>query len=125
MVEASPEVAATLRENVARLGAETAQVVECSAMEYLCRPIKLFDIVFLDPPFESDLIASASELLEARGWIRPGGLIYIEAPRRMKALPIPTTWALLRSQTAGQVGYHLARTPRAGARRPGGRLSQR
>lgn len=112
MVEASPEVAATLRENVARLGAEAAHVVECDAIEYLHRPPALFDIVFLDPPFESDLIALASELLEARGWIRPGGLVYIEAPREMKELPVPTTWERLRSQTAGQVGYHLVRTPR-------------
>jgi 16S rRNA (guanine966-N2)-methyltransferase len=112
MVEACPEVVAALRENVARLGAEAAYVVECGAIEYLHRPAELFDIVFLDPPFESDLIASASELLEARGWIRPGGLVYIEAPRQMKTLPIPTTWECLRSQAAGQVGYHLARTPR-------------
>lgn len=112
MVEASPEVAATLRENVARLAAEGAHVVECDAIEYLHRPSELFDIVFLDPPFESELIALASELLEARGWIRPGGLVYIEAPRQMKVLPIPTAWERLRSQTAGQVGYHLLRTPR-------------
>ncbi len=112
MVEASPEVAATLRENVARLGAEAAHVVECDAIEYLRRPPEPFDIVFLDPPFESHLIALASELLEERGWIRPGGLVYIEAPRQMKALPIPTAWERLRSQTAGQVGYHLVRTPR-------------
>ena len=112
MVEASPDVAVALRENVARLGATAALVVECDAIEYLQRPPTLFDIVFLDPPFESELIASSSELLEARGWIRPGGLVYVEAPREMKELPIPPSWAVLRSQTAGQVGYHLLRTPR-------------
>ena len=112
MLEASHEVAAVLRENVARLGADNACVIESGAIEYLQRPAELFDIVFLDPPFNSNLIARASELLDAGGWIRSGGLVYIEAPRQMNAPPLPNTWERLHSQAAGQVGYHLARTPR-------------
>ncbi len=69
-------------------------------------------MVFLDPPFASDLIARSSRLLEQRHWIEPGGLIYIEAPREMRVLPIPDSWELIRSRTAGQVGYHLARKQR-------------
>jgi 16S rRNA (guanine966-N2)-methyltransferase len=110
MLEASFEVATVLRENIARLGAEQAEVIVADALTYLQGPVQPFDIVFLDPPFESELIAQASVLLEQRGWIRPGGQIYIEAPRQMKRLPIPSAWELLRSQTAGQVGYHLVQT---------------
>ena len=109
MVEASFQVAAALRDNIARLGAEGAEVVVAEAVTYLRGPVQPFDIVFLDPPFESELIAQTSALLDQRGWIRPGGHIYIEAPRRMRQLPIPDAWELFRSQTAGQVGYHLAR----------------
>lgn len=109
MVEASFEVAAALRENIARLGAKHAEVVIAEAVTYLQGPVQPFDIVFLDPPFDSELIAQVSVLLDHRGWIKAGGHIYIEAPRQMKPLPIPDTWELLRSQTAGQVGYHLAR----------------
>jgi 16S rRNA (guanine966-N2)-methyltransferase len=110
MLETSFEVAAVLRENIARLGAEQAEVIVADALTYLQGPVQPFDIVFLDPPFESELIAQASVLLDQRGWVRPGGHIYIEAPRQMKRLPIPNSWELLRSQTAGQVGYHLAQT---------------
>lgn len=110
MLEASFEVAAVLRENITRLGAEQAEVIVADALTYLQGPVQPFDIVFLDPPFESELIAQASVLLDRRGWVRPGGHIYIEAPRQMKRLPIPNSWELLRSQTAGQVGYHLAQT---------------
>jgi 16S rRNA (guanine966-N2)-methyltransferase len=110
MLEASFEVAAILRENIAQLGAEQAEVIVADALTYLQGPVRPFDIVFLDPPFESDLIAQASVLLDQRGWVRPGGHIYIEAPRQMRRLPIPSSWELLRSQTAGQVGYHLAQT---------------
>lgn len=110
MLEASFEVAAILRENISQLGAEQAEVIVADALTFLQGPVRPFDIVFLDPPFESDLIAQASVLLDQRGWVRPGGHVYIEAPRQMKRLFIPSNWELLRSQTAGQVGYHLAQT---------------
>ena len=107
MVEASFAVAAALRENVARLGAEQVEVVVAEAITYLRGPVQPFDIVFLDPPFDSELIAQTSVLLDQRGWVQPGGHIYIEARRQMKHLPIPDSWKLLHSEAAGQVGYHL------------------
>ncbi|MFQ5934910.1 MAG: 16S rRNA (guanine(966)-N(2))-methyltransferase RsmD [Acidiferrobacterales bacterium] len=112
MVESSPRVATVLRENVARLGAENAHIVERDAVAYLQGPVQAFDIVFIDPPFDSELIAHVSRLLDERGWINPGGLVYVEAPRQLTVPPIPNTWELLHSQVAGHVGYHLARNPR-------------
>jgi len=111
MVEQAPAVAEQLRRHVATLQAENAEVVRADAVEFLRQAPQAFDIVFLDPPFQSDLIRRCAELVEARGWIKPGGLVYIEAPSRVEAPPIPATWELIRSKSAGQVGYHLARKP--------------
>jgi len=109
MVEKSDHAVQALRRNLERLGARDAEVIQADAVEYLERLPEAFDIVFIDPPFRSDLIPRCSTLVEERGWIRPGGLVYIEAPSRMQALPIPSTWELIRSQKTGQVGYHLVR----------------
>lgn len=109
MVEKAAPVVERLRQHVAMLGAENAEVTQADAVEYLRQPPQAFDIIFLDPPFRSDLIARCAELVEARGWIKPGGLIYVESPSRMEPLPLPATWELIRSKQAGQVGYHLAR----------------
>ena len=111
MVEQAPAVAERLRRHVETLQARNAEVVRADAVEFLQQAPQAFDIVFLDPPFRSDLIARCAGLVEARGWIKPGGLIYIEAPSRVETLPIPATWELFRSKSAGQVGYHLARKP--------------
>jgi 16S rRNA (guanine966-N2)-methyltransferase len=65
--------------------------------------------VFLDPPYASGLLAPCVALLAARGWLRAGGFVYLEA--RDGELPaLPDGWQQVRSKTAGQVGYHLART---------------
>ena len=111
MVEKSPHVAQQLRRHVEKLEAAGAEVVPADAVDYLQRPPRQFDIVFLDPPFRSNLIAECAALVEARGWLKPGGLVYIEAPSRLSALALPATWELIRSKKAGQVGYHLARKP--------------
>ncbi|MBI5782634.1 MAG: 16S rRNA (guanine(966)-N(2))-methyltransferase RsmD [Gammaproteobacteria bacterium] len=109
MVEKTPHVAQQLRQHVERLEAAGAEVVLADAVEFLRRPPRVFDIVFLDPPFKSNLIADCAALLEARGWIKPGGLVYVEAPSRLKELALPATWELIRSKKTGQVGYHLVR----------------
>ena len=108
MVEQVTAVAERLRRTLEMLDAENATVVRADAVEYLRQAPQAFDIIFLDPPFRSDLIARCADMIEAQGWIKPGGVIYVEAPSRIKSLPLPATWELIRSNEAGQVGYHLA-----------------
>ncbi len=108
MVEKNAHVVDCLRQHVATLQARNADVVQADAVDFLRQTPQLFDIVFLDPPFKSDLIARCAELVEANGWIKRGGLVYIEAPSQIDVLPLPAAWELIRSKKAGQVGYHLA-----------------
>lgn len=110
MVERSPAVAEHLRDNVARLAAEGAEVRCMDALEYLAGRPEPFDIVFIDPPFAiaSAMIADCANRLSRSRWLKDQALIYVEAPRTLKDLPLPGGWLLRRSGTAGQVGYHLA-----------------
>jgi 16S rRNA (guanine966-N2)-methyltransferase len=66
-----------------------------------------YDIVFLDPPFDSDLLTAAAGLLDRGAWLAPGALIYIECAARKGLPPLPPTWAATRAKQAGEVGYHL------------------
>ena len=68
-----------------------------------------FDLVFLDPPFGQGAMAEYIPLIDAGHWVKPGGLVYLECERSAGAPPMPTHWQLLKSKTAGEVGYHLAR----------------
>jgi 16S rRNA (guanine966-N2)-methyltransferase len=110
MVEQSPVALDALRQNVAALGASGARVVASDATAFLAQPAEPFDILFVDPPFAANLVPTCLALIAERGWARPGGVVYIEAPHAL-APPLPAGWELYRSQTAGQVGYHLARIP--------------
>lgn len=124
--------AAAAREIAARLeewGAHAADVEQTDARGFLERaPAAAFDIVFLDPPFASPLLAETAAHLEHGGWLADDALIYIECPAdagartpaartrpssaaaatpATSAPPIPPGWAPLKSKRAGEVGYHL------------------
>lgn len=109
MVEQSARVAEQLRKHVATLEAEHATVIQMDAVVFLKQSAQVFDIIFLDPPFRSDLVERCAKLIEEQGWLRPNGLIYIEAPSKNFTLLLPPTWELIRHRVAGQVSYHLAK----------------
>ena len=108
LVEQDGAAVSALRANLALLEARAAEVVQADARVYLQGPARPYDIVFLDPPYASGLLAECCARLASGGWVRQQGLIYLEAAAD-ETLPLPVTWTLLRSKRAGQVGYHLAR----------------
>lgn len=108
LVEQDANAVAALRNNRDRLQAGGAEIVHADAVHFLSGPVQAFDVVFVDPPYASGLLEHCTRLLEERGWIRPGGFIYLEA-REGEIPPLPPDWQLLRSKSAGQVGYHLCR----------------
>jgi 16S rRNA (guanine966-N2)-methyltransferase len=109
LIEQDEAAAQALRANIDKLQAQAADLIHTDAMRYLHGPARAFDIVFLDPPFQSGLLEQCFELLEKQQWIKPGGLVYIENIKTAPELALPPSWQLLRTKSAGQVSYHLAR----------------
>lgn len=109
LVDRDHKVVERLRENARLLGATGVQVVQADALRYLNeKPVQPFDIVFLDPPFGHNVLAPVCRTLEANGWLRDQARIYMEAEKTLDIPDIPANWRIVRSKTAGQVGYHLA-----------------
>jgi 16S rRNA (guanine966-N2)-methyltransferase len=108
-VEQFPAAARTLQEQLTRLGgASKGRVMEMGAARFLRTPVKAFDIVFLDPPFGLEELAKYVPLLDT-GWVAAGSLVYLENERSAGVPALPAHWELLKSKSAGEVGYHLAR----------------
>jgi 16S rRNA (guanine966-N2)-methyltransferase len=109
-VEQAQAAARNLSDQIKVLGAEQrGRVMEMGAARYLRNPAQAFDIVFLDPPFGQDVLAQTIPLLDAGNWLKEGGLVYLENERAAGVPALPEHWELLKSKSAGEVGYHLAR----------------
>jgi 16S rRNA (guanine966-N2)-methyltransferase len=110
-VEREPEALAAIRDHLSTLGAsaETCLGDALSVLPTLAvKDGGRYDVVFVDPPFDSDLRARALDALVAQDRLAPGGLVYVEGPAAA-APPAAAGFELHRSKRAGNVGFHLLR----------------
>lgn len=107
-VDNHPLAVQALRDNIALLGEGNAEVIQSSALDWLSHvPAEPFDIVFLDPPFRQNLLASCCQRLDAAGWLASPAAIYIEREAESDAPCLPEGWIIEKAKTAGQVTYGL------------------
>jgi 16S rRNA (guanine966-N2)-methyltransferase len=86
--------------------ADRATVVQADALGYLAgAPEHSFDVAFLDPPFDANLLAPA--LAKVPRVLKANARVYAES-HRAEALPWPPGYSVLRDKKAGQVSYALA-----------------
>jgi len=82
--------------------------IQQDALQWLQTYGDKFDVVFLDPPYESDLLTESFRLLEQSQCLSDEAKIYIEYPSQKELPPLPVNWHVIRGKKAGQVGYYLA-----------------
>ena len=109
LLERDAQLVRTLQATQQRLHAENVRVERADALAWITGSAPAaFDLVLLDPPFDSDLAAPALEA--ARRLIAPDGLIYLEAARALdSAAAAALRLALHRQDRAGAVHYQLLR----------------
>jgi 16S rRNA (guanine966-N2)-methyltransferase len=108
-IESDAQAAGRLAGNLQLFACERGRVVRSSAQQYLAGVVEPFDVIFLDPPYAERLLAGTCRRIEERGWLRPGGFVYLEDAATAGVPELPPHWTLHRSKRAGEVGYHLAR----------------
>ena len=106
MVEKSRRACEALRRNAGLLAAKNLQLHCADALEFATAAAAdagaRFDVVFLDPPFGSTLVAQA--LPRVAPLLRPRARVYVEGATAFAA---SGGWRVLRQGRAGQVHYTL------------------
>ena len=107
-LDSSNVAISSLREHLGTLRCTVGQAQTADALRYLeSQPATPFDLAFLDPPFNQNLLPAACALLEERGWLADNAWIYTESETAPSTLGLPGTWRLHREQKSGQVYYAL------------------
>ncbi|WP_210397219.1 16S rRNA (guanine(966)-N(2))-methyltransferase RsmD [Motiliproteus sediminis] len=112
LVDRSGEVVRQLEVNLALLKAKRVRVEQDAAQRWLERHQQSgtqFDLVFLDPPFRQGMLEPCCALLEQGGLLSDNAMIYIEAEKELRQLPVPANWIQHRQKSAGQVSCYLYR----------------
>jgi 16S rRNA (guanine966-N2)-methyltransferase len=107
-IEQQKQSFARLQENIKQLELQNASIL-CGDAFSLIRSLEpAFDIVFLDPPFQRNLLPQAIEQLANSDLLKPSTRVYLESEAEITDKMLPDDWDMIRSKKAGQVFYHLA-----------------
>jgi 16S rRNA (guanine966-N2)-methyltransferase len=99
LVERDREALAALEKSRAALAAGEVEIVAGDAEAFLARSRERFDVVFLDPPFRTNVLPRVLNSLRLKANAR----IYIESESPIAA----AGWRELKRGKAGQVSYQL------------------
>lgn len=87
LLERDPQLVASLEASRTRLGAGALRVQRADAMAWMAAaPAAGFDLVLLDPPFDTNLAQPAAAA--AARLVKPGGFVYVEAGQPLDTLPV-------------------------------------
>ena len=113
MIEQNRETYYALQRNRENLAATSVNLIHQDALSWLTThtsPSQPFDLVFLDPPFDSTLLNEAIQALETGSWLASEALVYTEcAVGQPVNTPTEGHWELYRQRTFGEVDSRLYR----------------
>ena len=102
MVEINRTVLRALQENINKLGCANVFVQGQDGLEFASRNEQRYDVIFLDPPFQSDYLPKLLEILPQR--LNEHGVVYVESAT---TITVPPPWQIIKSGKAGLVHYQL------------------
>ena len=102
MIERDAQAVAALEKNRAVLGANQVEILRIDAQAWLAGNREAFDLVFVDPPFDSGLAEPV--LADLARHLKPGGQAYVEQGATVIA---PAGFIIHRSGRAGRSHFAL------------------
>ncbi|WP_186565181.1 16S rRNA (guanine(966)-N(2))-methyltransferase RsmD [Lawsonibacter celer] len=109
-VDLRKEAAAVIRENLAHTRLEEhARVVQGDCMAFLTGAGERFDLIFLDPPYASDLLEKSLTLIAKIDIVTENGIIVCESAAQAELPDLPVPYEKGREYRYGKIKLTLYR----------------
>jgi 16S rRNA (guanine966-N2)-methyltransferase len=102
MVERNRAVYHNLQDNLKKLGFSNVALRSEDGLEFVRQQNRPFDVIFLDPPFQSDYLPKLLPLLADR--LVADGMVYVESGEPFEP---DAAWRVVKQARAGAVFYQL------------------
>ncbi len=103
LVDCNPIICNEIKEKSKLFACLNVDVIRSDAMKFLMNNDELFDIVFLDPPFGTDLLKSALKIME-KNTVKKNSLVYVESHRGLES---PEGWTVVKKSNSRNVEFML------------------
>jgi len=109
MIEEDARIAATLNQQLEKLQTEnlSIEIQNQNALSYLPNISKKFDVIFLDPPFDSELLSKVVPMILEQKLLSIKGLLYVETAAKQGLPESLNSLNCIREKTSGEVCYAL------------------
>jgi len=107
LIEKSDTALGMLHSNRQMLKAENTTIVKADALGWLTDMGRPFDIIFIDPPFDLNIVSVCLQRLLDSACTQSGTLVYVEESRESPDHPEDDRLVSVKQGQAGQVRYTL------------------
>jgi len=102
MVESDRKAYTALQSSLQKFRTDQIELQMIDALKFITSDQRLFDVIFLDPPYQSGLLSKVLNLLPSH--LKQDGWIYLEAGNSFEP---DEDWSIWRDSQAGRVHFQL------------------
>jgi 16S rRNA (guanine966-N2)-methyltransferase len=104
-IELNKNAAKKVAENIQllNLSAQQAQIIQGNTLDTLKNINKPYDLIFLDPPFNQNLLPKTIQLIDQNVLLSINGVIYIECEAQGVSYSVPENWQLIKEKRSSQI----------------------
>ncbi|QCI16869.1 16S rRNA (guanine(966)-N(2))-methyltransferase RsmD [Buchnera aphidicola (Aphis helianthi)] len=106
LLEINKKTVLSLIQNKKKLNISNLEIIHTNTLDWLIKPKKPYDIIFIDPPYNTELVEKTIILLEKKNWIKNNSIIYIEV-KRNQSLIISHNFVLYKKKITSQIACYL------------------
>lgn len=104
-IELDKNVAKKVADNIQLLGlsAQQAKIIQGNTLEAVNNLDQPYELIFLDPPFNKNLLPQIIERIVENALLVVDGVIYIECEGQGTIYSVPENWQLIKEKRSAQV----------------------
>jgi 16S rRNA (guanine966-N2)-methyltransferase len=104
-IELDKNVAKNIADNIQLLGLSTqqAKIIQGNTLDVLNNLNESYELIFLDPPFNQNLLPKTIESIVGKSLLAIEGVIYIECEAQGNDYVVPENWQLIKEKRSSQI----------------------
>lgn len=100
LVDSNPKAVSVIKKNIEKLGCDSVKVLGMDYVKAIHSLEEKFDIIFLDPPYQTNYIEKSIEKITKKDLVKKGGIIVCESDSIDKIV-YPEVYSEIKNKTYG------------------------
>ncbi|WDI78470.1 16S rRNA (guanine(966)-N(2))-methyltransferase RsmD [Candidatus Purcelliella pentastirinorum] len=96
-----------LKKNIKKLKILNTKIINTNAIKWIKKNEKKYNLIFIDPPFQTNLITEITHKIEINKCLKNESLIYIEQNNKNKNITLPKNWIIYKTNHSKNITYSI------------------